>query len=43
VLAKTRFFNIQADGSTDSANAEDELFLALNFDAHTRRESACTK
>lgn len=31
-LAKTKFFSIQADGTTDSANIEDELFIALYFD-----------
>ena len=36
VLAKAKFFSIQADGSTDSANIEDELFLVLYFDAHTQ-------
>ena len=36
VLDKAKFFSIQADGSTDSANVEDELFLALYFDAHSQ-------
>ena len=36
MLAKAKFFSIQADGSTDSANIEDELFLTLYFDAHTQ-------
>ena len=33
-LGKVRFFTIQADGSTDSANMEEELFLVLYFDPH---------
>ena len=33
---KDSLVNIQADGSTDSTNVEDELFLALYFDAHTQ-------
>ena len=41
VLGKAKFFSIQADGSTDSANVEDELFLVLYFDVHT--QDACTK
>ena len=36
VLAKAKFLSIQADGSTDSANIEDELFLVLYFDAHSQ-------
>lgn len=28
------FFSLQLDGSTDSANIEEELFLALHFDPH---------
>ena len=32
VLAKSRFFSIQGDGSTDSGNVEDELFVVLYFD-----------
>ena len=35
VLAKTRFFSIQADSSTDSGNIEDELFLVVYFDPYT--------
>ena len=33
---KDSLVSIQADGSTDSTNVEDELFLALYFDAHTQ-------
>ena len=36
VLSKAKYFSIQADGSTDTANIEDELFLVLYFDAHTK-------
>ena len=36
VLAKAKNFSIQADGSTDSADVEDELFLVLYFDAHSQ-------
>ena len=31
-LAKAKFFSIQADGSTDSRNVEDELYLVVYFD-----------
>ena len=34
-LAKAKFFSMQADGSTDSANIEDELYLVVNFDPLT--------
>ena len=34
-LAKAKFFSIQADGSTDSANIEDELYLLVYFDPLT--------
>ncbi len=33
VLAKSKFFSIQADGSTDSGNVEDELYVVLYFDS----------
>ena len=33
---KDSLVSIQADGSTDSTSVEDELFLALYFDAHTQ-------
>ena len=33
-LAKSKFFSIQADGSTDVGNVENELFLTLYFDPH---------
>ena len=31
-----KFFSLQADGSTDAGNIEDELFLVLTFDPHTK-------
>ena len=34
ILDKAKFFSIQGDGSTDSANIEDELFLVLYFDPY---------
>ena len=34
-LEKVNFFSIQVDGSCDSANLEDELFIALYFDPYT--------
>jgi len=34
-LKKAKFFSIQADGSTDCANKEEELFLVLYFDPYT--------
>ena len=33
-LAKAKFFSIQADGSTNVGNVENELFLALYLDPH---------
>ncbi len=33
VLAKSKFFSIQADGRTDSGNVEDELYVVLYFDS----------
>jgi len=34
-LHEAKFFSIQVDGSTDSANKEEELFLAIYFDPHS--------
>ena len=31
-----KFFSLQADGSTDAGNVEDELFLVLTFDPHAK-------
>ena len=33
-LCNSKFFSIQMDGSTDSANIEEELFLTIYFDPH---------
>lgn len=33
-LAKAKFFSIQSNGSTDAANVENELFVALYLDPH---------
>lgn len=33
-LSKAKFFSIQSDGSTDAANVENELFVALYLDPH---------
>ena len=35
-LAKAKFFSIQADGSTDSGNVEDKLYLLVYFDPYTQ-------
>ena len=35
-LAGVKFFSLQADGSTDAGNVEDELFLVLYFDPHAK-------
>ena len=34
-LNRAKYFSIQADGSTDCANKEEELFLVLFFDPYT--------
>ena len=34
-LSRSKFFSLQADGSTDSGNVEDELFLILHFDPYS--------
>ena len=35
-LSCSKFFNLQADGSTDSGNIEEELFLVLHFDPYSK-------
>ena len=35
ILSKAKYFSIQIDGSTDSANVEEEVFLALYFNPHS--------
>ena len=34
-LQEAHFFSVQMDGSTDCANLEEELFLAIYFDPHS--------
>ena len=34
-LSKAKYFSIQTDGSTDSVNVEDELYLVIYFDPFT--------
>ncbi len=34
-LSQSKFFSLQADGSTDAGNVEDELFLVLHFDPYS--------
>ena len=36
VPAKANFLSIEADGSTDVGNVEDELLLVLYFDPHSK-------
>ena len=33
-LSNSKFFSLQADGSTDAGNNEEELFLVLHFDPY---------
>ena len=40
-LHKAKFFSIQMDGSTDSANKEEELFLVVYFKPFST--SVCTQ
>ena len=35
-LSRSKFFSLQADGSTDSGNIEEELFLVLHFDPYSK-------
>jgi len=37
-LSRSKFFSLQADGSTDAGNIEDELFLVLHFHSHSTDE-----
>ena len=41
LISMVRFFGIQFDGNTDSANIEEELFLVLFFDPY--QKGACSK
>ena len=36
-LTYSKFFSLQADGSTDTGNVEDELFLFLYLDYHSTK------
>ena len=36
VLAKAKYFAIEADGSTDPGNMEEELFLVMYLDPHAK-------
>ena len=36
LLNRAKFFSVQADGSTDAANIEEELFIALFFDPYSQ-------
>ena len=36
-LTRSKFFSLQADGSTDTGNIEDELFLVLYLDYHSTK------
>ena len=35
-LSRSKFFSLQADGSTDAGNIEEELFLVLHFDPYSQ-------
>ena len=35
-LSRSKFFSLQADGSTDAGNIEEELFLVLFFDPYSK-------
>ena len=41
VLSRVNFFSLQADGTTDSGNTEDELFLAVYFDHSAADHKVC--
>ena len=40
-LTQSKFFSLQADGSTDAGNIEDELFLVLYLDYHSTKGKVC--
>ena len=44
-LSKAKFFSLQADGSTDSGNVKDEVFLAVYFDPYAKdgKVHVCSK
>ena len=35
ILSKAKYFSIQIDGSTDSANVKEEVFLTLYFNPYS--------
>ena len=35
-LSRSKFFSLQADGSTDVGNIDEELFLVLHFDPYSK-------
>ena len=35
-LSRSKFFSLQADGSTDAGNIEEELFMVLHFDPYSK-------
>ena len=35
ILSKAKFYNNQIDGSTDSTNVEEEVFLTVYFNPHS--------
>ena len=42
-IGRAKFFSLQMDGSTDSANMEEELFLAVYFDPYGSHGSVSVK
>ena len=40
-LTHSKFFSLQADGSTDAGNIKDELFLVLYLDYHSTKGKVC--
>ena len=35
-LFRSKFFSLQADGSTDAGNIDEERFLVFNFDPYSK-------
>ncbi len=42
-LSHAKFYSLQADGSTDCGNVEDELFLVAYFDPHAADKKVHTR
>ena len=40
-LSDSKFFSLQADGSTDAGNIEEELFFVLHFDRYFKDGKMC--